>query len=202
MSTHSSNTMRRRGTGSTSAGPEYPNYLSSFAEHEEDERASRYDLESTLPASHPHRRPSSLRSFLSEKQISDLCADDVEDVKTDVLYPRYKASQDDRVDIAAFNRMVQDRTRKLSTGTLHLTRTLSRQNQLYGSSAKLESATGIRFTIYSSENGSTTATSLDELLTEEGKRALASVVKSKGWWVDILCPSIEEMRVLSKVDRV
>lgn len=201
MSSHSSSTMRRRRTGSISTGPGYPNYLpSSYAEHEEEERASRYDLESTLPPPHPDRRASSFHSFLSEKQINDSCTGDVEDVKTDVLYPRYKTSQDDHVDMAVFNRMVQDRTRKLSTGTLQLTKTLSRQNQLYGSITKHDSMMGIRFIIYSSENGSTTATCLEELLTEEGQKALASVVKSKGWWVDILCPTVEEMRVLSKVN--
>lgn len=196
MPSHSSGNMRRRGTGSSSIGPEYANYMPTFPEHDEEERASRYDLESTLP---PPHRASSFHSFLSEKQINDSCTDHVEDVQTDVLYPRYKASEDDHVDMSVFNRMVQDRTRKLSSGTLQLTRTPSRQNQLYGSGAKHEGLTGIRFTVYSSENGSTAATNLEELLTEEGQKVLASMVKSKGWWVDVLCPSVEEMSVLSKV---
>lgn len=219
MSTHKSS-IRRRGTGSTSlegaaangtgAGSNYPNYLPVFRETIE----PRYDLESPPlpPADSPtrhHRRPSSFHSFLTDKSLEPVLnngdeSDEVEDVKTDVLYPRYKASKDDHVDIAAFNRMVQDRTRKMSTGTLQLSKTLSRQNQLYGSSKNFDihpsgGPSGIRFKIYSSQKNSSISTSLDELLTERGQKALESVVESRGWWVDVLCPSVEEMRVLSKV---
>ncbi|CAO0789209.1 unnamed protein product [Mucor circinelloides] len=218
MSTHKSS-IRRRGTGSTSlegaaangtgAGSNYPNYLPVFRETIE----PRYDLESPPlpPADSPtrhHRRPSSFHSFLTDKSLESVLnngdeSDEVEDVKTDVLYPRYKASKDDHVDIAAFNRMVQDRTRKMSTGTLQLSKTLSRQNQLYGSSKNFDihpsgGPSGIRFKIYSSQKNSSISTSLDELLTERGQKALESVVESRGWWVDVLCPSVEEMRVLSK----
>lgn len=207
--------MRRRGTGSTSIGggggggaggeADYPNYLPVFRETTEPQ----YDLESPLsssPGQH-HRRASSFHSFLTEKSlqspIKEGDEEDVEDVKADVLYPRYKASKDDHVDIAAFNRMVQDRTRKMSTGTLQLSKTLSRQNQLYGSSKNFDAhqsaPSGIRFKIYSSQRNSNISTSLVELLTEQGQKALESVVESRGWWVDVLCPSVEEMRVLSKV---
>lgn len=216
MSTRKSS-IRRRGTGSTSlggaaaqagatgTGSNYPNYLPVFRETTE----PRYDLESPplpLPDSPTHhRRASSFHSFLTDKSLQsalnhDENGDLVEDVKTDVLYPRYKASKDDHVDIAAFNRMVQDRTRKMSTGTLQLSKTLSRQNQLYGSSKHFDiQPSGVRFTIYSSQKYSNISTSLDELLTEQGQKALEAVVASRGWWVDVLCPSVEEMRVLSKV---
>ncbi|KAL0142711.1 hypothetical protein V8B55DRAFT_1083862 [Mucor lusitanicus] len=215
MSTRKSS-IRRRGTGSTSlggaaaqagatgTGSNYPNYLPVFRETTE----PRYDLESPplpLPDSPTHhRRASSFHSFLTDKSLQsalnhDENGDLVEDVKTDVLYPRYKASKDDHVDIAAFNRMVQDRTRKMSTGTLQLSKTLSRQNQLYGSSKHFDiQPSGVRFTIYSSQKYSNISTSLDELLTEQGQKALEAVVASRGWWVDVLCPSVEEMRVLSK----
>jgi hypothetical protein len=192
MSGHS---IRRRATGSTSAGPDYPNYLPSFREPN--------DVETYLPPPSPskHHRAASLNgSFLSEKIPIEWCTEDDQDVKTDVLFPRYNASKDDNIDIAAFNRMVQDHNRKLSTGTLQLSRTLSRQNKLYGYS-KYDDMTplGVRFNIYSSQKNSNISTSLDQLLTEEGKKALEAVVDSKGWWVDVLCPSPEEMRVLSKV---
>lgn len=209
--------IRRRGTGSASLGAavgvaeigsSYPNYLPVFREATE----PRYDLESASlpsldsPTAQHHRRGSSFHSFLTDKSLQSALSngqdgDMEEDVKTDVLYPRYKASKDDHVDIAAFNRMVQDRTRKMSTGTLQLSKTLSRQNQLYGSSKNFEAGgpAGVRFTIYSSQKSSSISTSLDELLTEQGQRALESVVGSRGWWVDVLCPSVEEMRVLSKV---
>ncbi|CAO3623550.1 unnamed protein product [Mucor fragilis] len=208
--------IRRRGTGSASLGAavgvaeigsSYPNYLPVFREATE----PRYDLESASlpsldsPTAQHHRRGSSFHSFLTDKSLQSALSngqdgDMEEDVKTDVLYPRYKASKDDHVDIAAFNRMVQDRTRKMSTGTLQLSKTLSRQNQLYGSSKNFEAGgpAGVRFTIYSSQKSSSISTSLDELLTEQGQRALESVVGSRGWWVDVLCPSVEEMRVLSK----
>ncbi|KAK4519986.1 uncharacterized protein ATC70_010230 [Mucor velutinosus] len=208
--------IRRRGTGSTSlggaqagatgTGSNYPNYLPIFRETTE----PRYDLESPSlplpdsPGAQHGRRASSFRSFLTDKSLQSVMnhgedGDIVEDVKTDVLYPRYRASNDDHVDIAAFNRMVQDRTRKMSTGTLQLSKTLSRQNQLYGSSKNFDiQQPGIRFTIYSSQKNSNISTSLDELLTEQGQKALEAVVTSRGWWVDVLCPSVEEMRVLSK----
>ncbi|GAN03931.1 magnesium transporter [Mucor ambiguus] len=213
MSTRKSS-IRRRGTGSTSlegagatgTGSYYPNYLPVFRETTE----PRYDLESPplpppdSPTNQHHHRASSFHSFLTGKSLQsalnhDENGDLVEDVKTDVLYPRYKASKDDHVDIAAFNRMVQDRTRKMSTGTLQLSKTLSRQNQLYGSSKNFDvQLPGIRFTIYSSQKNSNISTSLDELLTEQGQKALEAVVTSRGWWLDVLCPSVEEMRVLSK----
>lgn len=200
MSTHPTS-LRRRGTGSTSAGPEYPNYL----------QEPRFDLEASLPPPpsptitrqrklSKHRANSLHGSFLSEKIPTSDWNDD--DVKTDVLYPRYNASgKDDHVDIAAFNRMVQAHNRKLSTGSLKLTRTLSRQNQLYGSSkyGDLQPPMGVRFNIYSCQKNSNISAGLDQLLTEKGQKALEAVVSSKGWWVDVLCPSPEEMRVLSKV---
>jgi magnesium transporter len=206
MSTNKSS-IRRRGTGSTSigGGADYPNYLPVFRETTEPQ----YDLESPLSSSpgQNHHRGSSFHSFLTEKSLQSPMKEgeeeDVEDVKADVLYPRYKASKDDHVDIAAFNRMVQDRTRKMSTGTLQLSKTLSRQNQLYGLSKNFDAyqlaPSEIRFEIYSSQRNSNISTSLVELLTEQGQKALESVVESRGWWVDVLYPSVEEMRVLSKV---
>jgi magnesium transporter len=193
----SGNTMRRRGTGISSiGGNNYPNYLPS---------ATTEVYEDTLPT-HPlgNSRGSIHGSFLSEKvSLEDWNKEEVEDVKTDVLYPRYNASKDDHVDIAAFNKMLQDHTRKLSTGTLPLSRTLSRQNQLYGSSKygdlNSNNISGIRFRIYSAQKNSNISARLEQLLTEQGQEALESVVKSKGWWVDVSSPSPEEMRVLSKV---
>lgn len=202
--------LRRRATGTSSlGGPDYPNYLAE----------PRFDLEASLPPppspklhhgcgnSTKHRANSLHGSFLSEKiPTSDWIG---EDVKTDVLYPRYNVnSRDDRVDIAAFGKMVQDRNRKLSSGTLKLTRTISRQQQLYGSSKYNDllqdqgPPQGIRFNIYSASQKTTNISAgLEELLTEEGKKALEAVVGSKGWWVDVLCPSPDEMRVLSKVKK-
>lgn len=180
--------MRRRGTtGSTPIS--FPNNLPTFHE-------ASYNPLPTSPT-HVKRASSFHGSFLSEKKCwsgSD------EDVKTDVLYPRFNASQDDHVDIAAFEKMVQDHTRKLSAGTIKLSRTPSKQNQLYGQSKYGDlTPLGVRFKIYSSQKNSTISARLEQLLTEEGQKALESVVTSKGWWVDVLSPSTEEMRVLSKV---
>ncbi|KAI9485219.1 MAG: hypothetical protein EXX96DRAFT_624552 [Benjaminiella poitrasii] len=198
MSTHSS--LRRRGTGSTSAGPDYPNYIPLFREATK----PNYDLESTLEQQQldkeekdlDRQRQGSFQSFFTKSEV--------EDVQTDVLYPRYKEGKyDDHVDMDSFHRMVQDRTRKMSEGTLQLSKTLSRQNQLYGSSKHDFDMTqtvslGARFHIYSSHKDFNISMGLEDLLTEEGQRALEAVVKSKGWWVDVLCPSIEEMRIISK----
>lgn len=202
--------MRRRGTmaSSTSAGHNYPNFYipqGNIDEH--------YDQEVPPTPTHPHsnnkknRRGSLHGSFLSEKLSADEWRiDEDEDVKTDVLYPRFNATKDDHhVDIAAFNRMVEDRNRKLSTGTLQLSRTLSRQNQLYGSSKYGEFTQpplGVRFKIYSAQKNSYLTARLDQLLSEQGQQALESMIQSRGWWLDVLSPSPEEMRVLSKTFRI
>ncbi|KAI8641015.1 hypothetical protein BD408DRAFT_418944 [Parasitella parasitica] len=210
----SNSSIRRRGTGSTSLGPETETAAAAMGGSEYPNYLPIYHKESSSPSSLPptpgnhDRRASSFHSFLTDKGLQSVLSNgndeqEVEDVKADVLYPRYKASKDDHVDMAAFNRMVQDRTRKLSTGTLQLSKTLSRQNQLYGSSKNFEAApSGVRFKTYSSQKDSNISISLDQLLNEKGQKALESVVKSKGWWVDVLCPSVEEMRVLSKTFRI
>lgn len=180
--------VRRRGT--TSTIPSSPTHLPTFHE-------ASYNPLPTTPPPHPNKRTSSLHgSFLSEKKCW-LETDD--DVKTDVLYPRFNANQDDPVDMDAFDRMVKNHTRKLSTTTMPLTRTPSRQQQLYGQSKYADlMPQGIRFHFYSSQKSSLSI-SLEQLLTQHGQKALASVVTSKGWWLDVLSPSTEEMRVLSKV---
>ncbi|GAA5799529.1 hypothetical protein EDC94DRAFT_624431 [Helicostylum pulchrum] len=193
-----SSTLRRRGTVCTSTGTEYPNYLPTF-------RNASYEFEpvpvSPTTTTKKHKASSLHGSFLTEKEC---WTNDEQDVKTDVLYPRFQASRDDPVDMEAFQQMVQDHTRKLSTGTLKLSRTLSRQNQLYGQSKYGDLApAGVRFNIYSTQKLATKlAVKLEKLLTEEGQRALEAVVASKGWWVDVLSPSEEEMRILSKTFRI
>ncbi|KAI7893136.1 uncharacterized protein EV154DRAFT_584034 [Mucor mucedo] len=186
MSNDPSLVRRRVTTGATPSS--FPNNLPTFHE-------ASYNPLPTSPPPIPSKRASSLHgSFLSEKKY----------VKTDVLYPRFNASQDDQVDIAAFERMVQNHTRKLSTtGTIPLARTPSRQNQLYGQSKYGDlMPTGVRFNIYSSQKYATVSTGLEQLLTEHGQKALESVVTSKGWWLDVLSPSAEEMRILSKTFRI
>ncbi|CAO3661125.1 unnamed protein product [Rhizopus stolonifer] len=123
-------------------------------------------------------------SLLSENSSA---AEQDEDVKTDVLFPRYKPSQDDHVDIEAFNQMVQHHARKLSTGTLQLSKLPSRQHPLY--SKYVEPIGTIQNLFFN----------LEQFLTEEGQNALESVVGSKGWWVDVMRPTVEEMRIISKV---
>ncbi|KAI8059411.1 uncharacterized protein B0P05DRAFT_558534 [Gilbertella persicaria] len=184
---HRSSSIRRRGTGSFSMHHDYPG-LTSYR-----------DSNADTPLPH-HQRTGSFHSFFKEDYQFNP-ADDQEDVKTDVLFPRYRASVDDHVDIAAFHRMVQHHTRKMSVGTVPLSKTLSKQNQLYGPSSVLAdsySPLDIRFRIYSAQKNAIVSASLQELLTEEGRKALESVVRSKGWWVDVLCPSLDEMRILSK----
>lgn len=186
--------LRRRGTVCTSTGTEHPNYPPTF-------RDASYDFEAVpvSPTTKKHKTTSLHGSFLTEKEC---WTNDEQDVKTDVLYPRFQASRDDPVDMEAFQQMVQDHTRKLSTGTLKLSRTMSRQNQLYGQSKYGDLApAGVRFNIYSTQKLATKlAVKLEKLLTEEGQRALEAVVASKGWWIDVLSPSEEEMRILSKVN--
>lgn len=178
-------TLRRRGTGTFSLGGDYPNYLP--IHHEESQ----------------HERKNSFHSFLTEKSLQAV-EEDHDDVKTDVLYPRYDASKGDHVDMDTFSRLVKDRQRKLSQGTIQLTRTLSRQNQLYGSSKNFEMThtlpSGPRFTLYSADKNNDMVAQLDEIVNEQGKAALEKMVQSKGWWVDVLLPTIDEMRILSKVN--
>ncbi|KAI7899390.1 uncharacterized protein BX663DRAFT_521589 [Cokeromyces recurvatus] len=200
MSAHSS--LRRRGTGSTSAGPDYPNYIPLFRDtsHTRCELELPKDIKEENDRLHIQRK-GSFQSFFTKSSILQTTNtnddDEVEDVKTDVLYPRYKASQDDdHVDMDAFQCMLHE-------GTLQLSKTLSRQNQLYSSSRHGFDITqptpiGVRFQIYSAQKGSDISMNLENLLTEEGQKALKAVIKSRGWWVDVLCPSIEEMRVISK----
>lgn len=40
---------------------------------------------------------------------------------------------------------------------------------------------------------------VQHLLCEEGRRALEETLKLSGWWIDVLCPTDEEMKTLSKV---
>lgn len=40
---------------------------------------------------------------------------------------------------------------------------------------------------------------LQQLLCEEGRNALEETLKTSGWWIDVLCPTDEEMKTLSKV---
>lgn len=182
--------LRRRGTVCTSTGADFPNYF----------RNTSYEAVPISPI-HPKQRTASLHgSFLTEKESWHA---DEQDVQTDVLFPRFQASRDEPVDMEAFQQMVQDHTRKLSTGTLKLSRTLSKQNQLYGQSKYGDLApAGVRFNIYSTQRmGTRLAVKLEQLLTEEGQHALQAVVSSKGWWLDVLSPSEEEMRILSKVKK-
>ncbi|KAG1055659.1 hypothetical protein G6F46_001940 [Rhizopus delemar] len=153
---------------------------------------------------HPHstNKENNSNTSFSTDTSSAIEQEEDDDVKADVLFPRYKANQDDHVDIEAFNRMVQHHTRKLSSGTLQLSRTFSKQNQLYGDISKYADTQPIvgtpRFKIYSSRKESNISTSLEHFLTEEGQNALESVVTSKGWWVDVLRPTVDEMRIISK----
>ncbi|KAI8374966.1 hypothetical protein EDC96DRAFT_497420 [Choanephora cucurbitarum] len=183
MSHHRSSSIRRRGTGNFSIGAEQPNQMRS----------------GSFESDRSHRQ--SFHSFLKEEVTLQDDELEPEDVKTDVLFPRFTNTGGDRVDMDAFDRMVQDRTRKLSQGTIQLTKQPSRQNQLYRSSVTFDPPLNdIRFRAYSAQQN--TLTSLYELLTEDGRQALASVVQSKGWWVDVLCPTTEEMRILSKTFRI
>ncbi|KAF7729308.1 CorA metal ion transporter [Apophysomyces ossiformis] len=99
-----------------------------------------------------------------------------DDVQADVLFPQFKPGQDDKVDLAAFNELVEETTRKGSIGNVTLNRTLSKEAQLYGEVKKTS----------------------QQLLTEEGREVLQQVLKSTGWWVDALCPTDDEMRVIAK----
>lgn len=193
MSHNDSSTLRRRGTGTFTIVNDYPNYLPVY--HEESHSTS-----------NNRQRKNSFHSFLSEKSRQAMQElEDDDDVKADVLYPHFKNSNNqDDVDMDTFHRLVQNRARKLSEGTLQLTKTLSRQNQLYGSSKMFDMKTssppqGPRFTLYSSDKSIPMMTQLDDLLNEQGKAALEKVVQLKGWWVDVLCPSFDEMAILSKV---
>ncbi|KAI8371413.1 uncharacterized protein BYT42DRAFT_548286 [Radiomyces spectabilis] len=125
-----------------------------------------------------------------------------EDVQADVLFPRFQAkNEDDQLDFAAFGHMVDEHARKQSAGTVRLSRTLSRHSQLYGDPHKHVQAEfeGVaRYQVYSSRAVGTPVQSLEQLLNEKGKEALESVLSTTGWWVDALCPTEEEMRVLSK----
>lgn len=171
--------LRRRTTGSSKK--EHPHYLSSHIDA---------------------RRQSTCPSFLSKASSLVNEEEEEENVESDVLYPQYRASKDDHVDIEAFNRMVQQHNRKLSSGTLQLSKTLSKQNQLYGPSRYTDIhilPSGTRFRIYSSKKDTHISTNLDQLLSEEGQNALRSVVNTKGWWLDVLCPTTEEMTIISKV---
>jgi magnesium transporter len=185
LSVMPSESIRRRTRGSTSSNytAVLPNLL--------DANEPRYDLEpSSYSTSSSHIHP----------DASFLLGDDVEDVQADVLYPRFSTGNSDQsVDMAAFDSMVKDHQRKMSTGSLHLTRTLSRQNKLYGSDSKhARPAVADRYKIYTTQRG-TGCTSLAHLLTERGKQALSEVVKNKGWWLDVVSPTPDEMAVISKV---
>ncbi|KAI8380701.1 hypothetical protein BD560DRAFT_365209 [Blakeslea trispora] len=177
MSYQRSTSIRRRGTGNFSIGDEQPNQIRS----------------GSFESDRSHRQ--SFHSFFKEEIHIDKELEP-EDVKTDVLFPRFTVNSGDRVDLEAFDRMVQNR--KLSQGTLELSRQPSRQNQLYRPSCVFDSpmSNEIRFRAYSAHQN--THTSLQHILTENGKEALSSVVQSKGWWIDVLCPTAEEMAILSK----
>ncbi|KAL0097970.1 hypothetical protein J3Q64DRAFT_1716088 [Phycomyces blakesleeanus] len=124
-----------------------------------------------------------------------------EDIKTDVLYPQYNSSNQ-KPDLTAFDAMVKEQARKLSCGTLRLTRTLSKQNQLYGDFAKNNNLNvdpdAFRFEMYSTKAIPQPTQRIQCLLTEEGRSLLDYTLKSTGWWFDALSPTDEEMRVLSK----
>lgn len=60
-----------------------------------------------------------------------------DDVQTDVLFPHFPSGSNDKVDLAAFDEMVEEQTRKPSIATLKLSRSISKQGQLYGESGKV-----------------------------------------------------------------
>ena len=56
-----------------------------------------------------------------------------------------------------------------------------------------------RYHIYDSQKKGDSTQQLQQLLSEEGRRLLELALKTSGWWVDVLSPTEEEMRTISKV---
>lgn len=156
------------------------------------------------------RRPSSFLNptFPNDKDDnssfhpSDLNNSSDEDVEDDVLYPQFPSGNSkEEVDMDAFQRLIHDRARQLSTDTssLKLTKKLSKQNQLYGSRVTDNEKEERRFILYSPEETNSTLY-FEDLWSQKGQKALERVVSSsKGWWLDILCPTYDEMKILSQV---
>ncbi|KAI9026511.1 hypothetical protein CLU79DRAFT_742038 [Phycomyces nitens] len=130
---------------------------------------------------------------------NDWICDD--DIQTDVLYPHYNP-KDKKPDLTAFDAMFEEQARKMSCGTLKLTRTLSKHNQLYGDFGKNNNPSVdpdvVRFEVYSTKPVPYPTQRIQNLLTEEGRSLIDYTLKSTGWWFDALSPTDEEMRVLSK----
>ncbi|KAI9257226.1 hypothetical protein BDA99DRAFT_515851 [Phascolomyces articulosus] len=127
-------------------------------------------------------------------------SNDKEDVEADVLFPQYEGEMQDKADMAAFDEIVE---RRASNSTVKLSRTLSKRSRSYGDQHAMYGTAidpeAYRYHIYQSEVSDTLPTQrLQQLLTEEGRSLLDKALKTSGWWIDVLSPTDEEMRTISK----
>ncbi|KAI8970948.1 hypothetical protein BDB01DRAFT_845298 [Pilobolus umbonatus] len=122
---------------------------------------------------------------MSTKRRSSLSDKKEEEILEDVLYPRYTINKTADVDLNVFNELVANHIRKKSLTLIPIKKTPDRHMEE-------------RFVLYSTQENIKQTIGLTQLLTEGGQEALASVMKTKGWWLDVVSPTVEEMRIMSK----
>ncbi|KAI9491818.1 hypothetical protein BDB00DRAFT_473678 [Zychaea mexicana] len=123
-----------------------------------------------------------------------------DNVEADVLFPQYEGDMQDKADMAAFGEMVDRRTSN-DASTVKLSRTLSKRSRSYGDPHAMYGVVdpeAYRYHIYASGKSEAPTQRLQQLLTEEGRKLLDVALKTSGWWVDVLSPTDEEMKTISK----